>query len=400
MRPFLDLLKRELRLITTDHTLLLTLLIAPVLYAFFYGSIYINKAESEVKIAVVDADGSALSRMISEQLNATSLADVVPVADLQEAQQKMYGGDVQGYCYIENGLEQKVLALQQANVVLALNASRFLPSSDLTATVTKICLTLGAGVRLNYFKRKGNTNDIALEEANPVRLNEKPLYNESGSYGGFLLPGLLALILQQTLLIGLAESMSSEREQKRLSQMLCTGRGSLSAILWGKGLWYFLLFGCYAFFFMTVNFQVLHLPFRGSALDIGMLLALFLVTLIPLGLTIGSLFKSQILSMQVMAFSTYPIFLITGYSMPYQSLPKLVQWISALLPTTPFLKAYTSIVQTGGNLHDNRGAVVHLLLLWLLFCGLFLWRFRRLEKKERIKNLAMRSGLRPGESYR
>lgn len=382
MRPFLDLLKRELRLITTDHTLLLTLLIAPVLYAFFYGSIYINKGEQEVKLAVVDADGSSLSRMISEQINATALADVVPVANLQEAQQQTYTGDVQGYLYLESGLEQKVLSLKQANVVLALNTSRFLPSSDLTATVTKICLTLSAGVRLNYFKMKGRGNEIALQETNPLRLNYKPLYNESGSYGGFLLPGLLALILQQTLLIGLAESMSSEREHKRLSEMLRAGRGSLSAILWGKGLWYFLLFCCYAFFFLTVNFQILHLPFRGSVWSIAILMALFLVTLIPLGLWIGSLFKSQILSMQIMAFSTYPIFLITGYSMPYQSLPEVVQWLSALLPTTPFLKAYTSIVQAGGSLADNKGAVVHLILLWLLFCGLFLWRFRRLERKE------------------
>lgn len=69
-------------------------------------------------------------------------------------------------------------------------------------------------------------------------------------------------------------------------------------------------------------------------------------------------------------------------ALPYQSLPKVEQWLSALLPTTPFLKAYTSIVQAGGSLADNKGAVVHLVLLWLLFCGLFLWRFRRLERKE------------------
>lgn len=381
MRPFIDLLKRELRLVTGDHSLLLTLLIAPVMYAFFYGSIYSNKEEQEVKIAVVDGDGSPLSRMISEQINATAIADVVPVANLREAQAKMSSGDVQGYLYIEKGLERKVLSLRQANIVLALNTSRFLPSSDLTSVITKICLTLGAGVRLNYFKMTGQSNEIALRETNPIEFNYKPLYNEKGSYGAFLLPGLLALILQQTLLIGLAESMSSEREKNKLPDLLLRGEGSVSAVLWGKGLWYFLLYACYALFFFAVNFNILHLPFRGKPMDLGILMALFLVTLIPLGLWIGSLFKSQILSMQIMAFSTYPIFLITGYSMPYASLPKVVQWISALLPTTPFLQAYQSIVQAGGTLAENKIHFIHLLLLWLFFCILFLLRFRRLERK-------------------
>lgn len=382
MRAFTDLLKRELRLITSDHSLLLTLLIAPVLYAFFYGSIYIHKEEEKVKIAVVDADGSSLSRLITKEINTTKIADVVPVANLEQAKEKMYQGDVEGYFYIENGLESKVLSLQQGNVVLALNASRFLPSSDLTSAITKICLTLSAGVRLNYFKMQGKGNEVAMQETNPVKLDYRPLFNESGSYGGFLLPGLLALIFQQTLLIGLSESMSAEREEKKLSELLRLGRGSLSAMLWGKGLWYFLLYSCYALFFLTVNFQVLNLPLRGSGWDISVLMVLFLLTLIPMGLWIGSLFKSQIVAMQVLAFSTYPIFLITGYSLPYESLPKAIQWISALLPTTPFLKAYQSVTQAGGNLMENRGAVIHLILLWVFFAGLFIFRFRRLEKKE------------------
>lgn len=383
MRPFIDLLKREMRLIVGDHSLLLTLLIAPVLYAFFYGSIYSHKEERAVKIAVVDSDGSALSRLITEQINATPIADVLEVSNIQAAQELMYTGSIQGYLYIEQGLGQKILSLKQGNIVLALNTSRFLPSSDLTSTITKVCLTLGAGVRLNYFKMKGEGNEIALRETNPIALNYKPLYNVKGSYGDFLLPGLLALILQQTLLIGLAESMSSEREKETIMDLIHHGCGSVSTILWGKGLWYFILYSCYALFFLTVNFTILDLPFRGSPLNLSILMALFLLTLIPMGLWIGALFKSQLLSMQLMAFSTYPIFLITGYSLPYASLPVGVQCIAALLPTTPFLQAYQSVVQTGGTLMENKWHLVHLMLLWLLFSLLFLWKMKRLGDRQK-----------------
>lgn len=382
MRRLFDLLKREIRLVSTDHSLLLTLLIAPVLYAFFYGSIYSQKQEKGVKIAVVDADGSSFSRNLIEQIDAAPVVNVIPAANIGDAQQKMYTGQCQGYLFIEGGLKQQLLSLKQAHLVLALNNSRFLPSSDLASTITKISMAAGIKVRLKYFKKTGKGNKLALREARPVTLNYKSLYNTSGSYGAFILPGLLALILQQTLLIGLAESMASEREHSTLAELLRIGSGNSSAVLWGKGLGYFILFVCYALFFVVVNFNILNIPFRGSPVDLGVLMAVFLLAIIPLGLLIGSFFKSQILSLQVMAFSTYPIFLITGYSVPYKSLPHVVQWIAAVLPTTPFLLAYQSMVQAGSSLLDNKFHVLHLILLWIFFVGLFLWRLNYLGKQD------------------
>lgn len=382
MQSLFKLLKREIRLVTSDHSLLLTLLIAPVLYAFFYGSIYSQKEEKEVKIAVVDADGSSLSRLITQQLDLSEMAEVQSAPNLTNAKYQLHIGAVQGYLYLEKGLEKKILSLEQAHAVLALNTSRFLPSSDLLSTITRITLTAGVGVRRKYLKKKGKGSVISTQEANPVRLNYKPLYNEKGSYGSFLLPGLLALILQQTLLIGLAASMAVERQNKKIPELLQWGKNSFSAILWGKGLFYFLLFACYALFFLTINFNILQLPNRADPLQISLLMGLFLLTIIPMGLWIGSLFKSQILSVQLMAFSSYPIFLITGYSLPFESLPKVVQGISVLLPTTPFLLSYQSMVQTGSSLFENKGHLIHLIVLWLFFCGLFLWRMKRLKKKQ------------------
>ncbi len=386
MQRLFDLLKREIRLVSTDHSLLLTLLIAPLLYAFFYGSIYSQKEEQGVKIAVADADGSSLSRNIVEQIDATPIVNVIRAANIGEAKQMMFTGKSEGYMYIAQGLKKNVLSLRQAHIVLTLNNSRFLPSSDLQKAIMQISMAASINVRIKYFKKTGKGSQLAFREANPVKLNYKSLYNPSGSYGSFILPGLLALILQQTLLIGLTESMALEREKKSLTELIRKGRGNLSAVLWGKGLGYFILFACYALFFVAVNFNILHIPFRGSPLDLGILMAVFLLSIIPIGLLIGSFFKSQVLSLQVMAFSTYPIFLITGYSVPFHSLPRVVQGIAALVPTTPFLLAYQSIVLTGSSLLENKFYLLHLILLWLLFVGLFLWRVRHLGKEKDLKN--------------
>lgn len=370
----LKITAREVRLIVKDHSLLLTLLIAPVLYAFFYGSIYINKEEEEVPLAVVDADQSHLSRLITEQLNNTQIVQVLPAADLHQAQLMMNNSQCQGYLYFEKGLEEKVLSLQQANMVLAVNVSRFLPSSDLLGMVTQVSLTVSGGVRLQYFQKKGMIEAIAMRETSPVNLDYRPLFNERTSYGAYLLPGLLMLILQQTLLLGLAASMAREREKQAMGALWQLSGYRFSVLFIGKGLFYFLLFAAYAFFFLTVNFTLLKLPVRGSVLALIPLLALFIATLIPMGLWIGSLFKTQLLSVQLMGFSTYPFFLITGYAWPYSALPLVLQWLSALLPTTPFLKAYTTLVQQGGDAQQILSPVVHLLALWCFYSLLLAWK--------------------------
>ncbi|AFD09472.1 ABC transporter permease [Solitalea canadensis] len=377
---FKTLFLREAALIAKDHSLLLTLLIAPVLYAFFYGSIYINKEEEEIPMAIVDMDHSGLSKQLAEQINNLQAIELISAPGLDEAQKMMYKGQTQGYLFIENGLEKKVLSLQSANIVLAANAARFLPSSDLLSGVTQVSLTVGAGVRLKFYEMQGLNEATAMHEVMPLNLDNRPLFNERVSYGAFLLPGILALILQQTLLIGLTGSMASEREKNTINQLSDTA-GNYSVALWGKGSFYFLLFMCYAFFFLTVNFTVLKLPVRGSAFDITVIMALFLLTIIPMGIWIGSLFKSQLLCVQIMAFSTYPVFLVTGYSWPFESLPLPLQWFSSLLPTTPFLKVYTSLVQQGGGLMNNVEAILHLLLLWLFYSALSLLSLKWINKR-------------------
>ncbi|TCC84158.1 ABC transporter permease [Pedobacter hiemivivus] len=377
-RPSLiKLFLREASLVAKDHSLLLTLLIAPLLYAFFYGSIYINKEEENVKLAVVDDDQSRLSRLLQQNIDNSPMVELIHFPNLEAAKEYMYQGDCQGYFYIPKGTQTNLLSLKQSNVVLAVNAARFLPSSDLLASVQQICLTIGAGVRLQYFeKTEGLSTAMAMQNVMPINLDYRPLFNERSSYGAFLLPALLALILQQTLLIGLSESVAGERQHGTFKEWL---GGGVSTAIWGKGLFYLFVFGAYGFFFLNVNFKLLDLPMRGSGFQLGVLLFVLLLTLIPMAQFIGSLFKSQLLCLQIMAFSTYPIFLITGYTWPFESLPLVVQWMSMLLPTTPFIKVYTAIVQSGASLASMMGPMLHLLLLWLFYSSICYMRFRKLR---------------------
>lgn len=381
-RDILKIILREIHRTTLDHSLLLTLLGAPILYAFMYGSIYINKVEQKVKMAVIDEDGTYYSRLLTTEINSTAEVQVVPVRSLDEAQEELKYGNVQGYFYIEKDFERKLLSLQQTQVSLAVNASRFLPASDITAAVTKVCLTIGGGVRKIYFNKQGMNDKEAMANTNPISLDYRPLFNESVGYGSFILPGLLAIILHQTLLIGLCCNMTLERQEKTLGQLKNLSKGNLSSILIGKSVFIFLAFVVFSQFFMTVNFSIFDMPLKANYWEVSLLFALLIICIIPMAYLIGSFFKNSLLVVQVMAFSSYPIFMITGYSMPLQALPEGIQFLSNLLPITPFLKLYTLMVQGGASITDQPQQILHMLILGLLFSLLYMWRMKYLMKKE------------------
>src|SRR5690606_32001792 len=138
----------------------------------------------------------------------------------------------------------------------------------------------GAGVRKTYFNKQGMGEDESMKMTNPINMDYRPLYNASMTYGAFLLPGLLAIILQQTLLIGVAASFTSEREDDQLGKLYQLSGQSVSSLIFGKSLLYFVVFMIFGLFFIAINFSVFGIQIRGSSLDLALITALFISAVI------------------------------------------------------------------------------------------------------------------------
>lgn len=375
---------REAQRIPKDHSLLLTLIIAPLLYAFFYGSIYLNKFEEEVSVAIVDADNSELSRNLIRQLDATPQIKIISVQPSEEYADELFKlEEVQVIIYFERELEKKVKLLKGTTVLVKSNASRFLPANDVVQAATTVFMTVGVGVRMEYYKAKGHYADVALQMANPVEIEYKPLFNKNLSYGDFLIPGLLILILQQTLLLGLAEGTSREREKGTLKDWIGYSKSTLHA-LFGKASFYMFLFANFAVFFQLVNSHILEIDNNSSVLTLVVLFTLFFLCIIPFGMWIGLLIKKELLAMQIMAFSSYPLFLLSGYSWPQSALPTWLQVISNLIPTTPMLDAYVKATQQGATLSTLLPQCLHLLVLAIVFWTLCYYQLSKVKQTLKI----------------
>lgn len=377
-----SVLNSELKVVVGNHSILLTVVIAPLLYAFFLGSIYLNKDIDQIRFAVVDYDNSKTSRTLAQLLSASQKIDMVGyLEDYEDGVQKLRSLEIEGFLVFTDGFEKELMKMEGTNLNLYLNTTQFLPSNDINMAVNKVMLTVGSGIRLKYYETNGINPQRAMQLINPIAAEIKPIYNVTNSYGGFLLPGLFFLILQQTLLIGLGESVSRDNEKGIMRPALGSSPFGIFNYILGKIGYYVFLYLAYLIIFTAVIFPFFGLPVAGSIVSIFVLSMVFLITIMLLTMLIGTFVKSQVRMMEILAFTSYPFFLLSGYSWPISSMPQPLQWLAALIPTTPMMEAMTRLYVMGGNWGDVAHQFQHLAILLGTTLVLLLWRLQAIRNK-------------------
>ncbi len=372
---------RETEIIRHDRNIVIVLLLAPVVYALFLGTIFNNKIETDIPIVVVDNDHTAISRTLIRSFDSHQLLQVMEIEpDFEVAKEYIVKSKAQAIVYIPNNFGDALQSGQASNLEVYLNTARFLPSNDINKAVNEVALTIAAGIRLKYFQTKGLSTEQAREMVQPLNGDIRSLFNVAESYGDFLLPGLFILILQQTLLFGLALSVAREREMKTLVSLnTASGGSSLVAVL-GKGAPYLLLYGSYTIFSLVVFFSLFSLNVLGSISALAMLMVLSLMAIIGFAVFVSSFFKQEIQALQFLVFSSMPLFLLSGYSWPVWAMPWPLRAITQLLPSTPLFQAFVRVTQMGAGWHQILPDLFQLLILAIGWTAVAQWRIRRLSK--------------------
>lgn len=389
---FNSTLKKELEYIIKDHSILLTVIIAPVLYAFFMGSVYLNKDIEKIPFGVVDSDHSHLSRELTQKLAASPKINLKEnLININDAEQSLKDWKIQGYIVFSKGFEKKVLEKKKATVGLYLNNMRLLPSNALNTVVNEAMLQAGTEIRIKNFQKKGIITPLAKEMANPIRPEIKPLFNATNSYGNFLLPALFFIILQQTLLLGLGESISKDRENGMFQKVLKGKSGEVFSYTFGKAFYYFILYSAYILFFTEIIFPLFHIPAKASLFPVMITGMLFIISLLLMAILIGTFIKKQAHTIEILAFTAYPLFLISGYSWPLSSMPTGVQILANLIPTTPMLEAMTKLYIMGGSWNSIVPEIIHLLLITTGLAIILFFRLSFLKKKQATEQYIKRN---------
>jgi ABC-2 type transport system permease protein len=377
------LIKKESQLILNDKSILLVLFAAPLLYLLLIGTTYIKKNEEKVSVGVVDMDHTKSSRTFLNKLNTTQKVALIHTYNsLLEAKDGISKFHIQGYIYIPKGFEKKLKTKESSPIGLVLNNTRFLPSNDINKAVSLVALEYAQKSREDFFKSKKISATLAKEYANPISVQVNAVYNSTNNYGDFLLPFVLFLILHQTLLIGLAESVASDREKGLMRVGFEESKNNFLNYIIGKIGVHFLLFFAYTLLLLLVAFPIFNLPIHGNFFTLLSVSCVFILTTILYGWFIASFFTTETGAMEVIAFTSYPVFLITGVTWSINEMPLFVQYIANLIPLRPFFIFLKKLAIMGVDNHLYYNEIIHLLILLIVGYVMAYLRYRYLQKRE------------------
>lgn len=382
---FVKIVIRESGLILKDFDIITMILLAPLFYSLLYASFYVNKTETKVPVVVVDLDKSLLSNQFINSINQHQLIDVTErLENLNDIYDRLYSEKAEGAIIIPENFESLLKSGKGTEIKLYLNTQRFLPSNDINKAVNEVVIEYGKQMRLRAYNLNGVGLKQAEEIVEPIKDDVRFLFNPETTYGDFLIPAILVLILQQTLFMGLGESVAKENEQNSLNEWYNNANRSVSAAIAGKGVLYLIIFSCYSLFFFVMHFMIFKIKFIGSYFLLMIATIIFLISITGIAIFVASFFKRKVLALQVISFTSYPLFFLTGYTWPAFSMPRVLKWISDLIPGTPYFDIFTRISSMGADFSEIRPVFFHLVLLTIIILFAAAIRLNKIFKNSLI----------------
>ncbi|EJX10700.1 ABC-2 type transporter [gut metagenome] len=347
--------KYELRTVFKDPGVLIFFILVPLAYPLLYTFIYTEEVVREVPIAVVDDNRSSLSREYLRKVDATADVKIIShCATMEEAKELVKKREAYGVVHIPNDFSHQLARGEQTSVQAFIDMSGLLYYKAVLTANTNVSLAMNAKIKVS---KAGNTTaeqDRLTEH--PIRYDEVSIYNPQNGFASFLIPAVLILIIQQTLILGIGLAAGTAREHNRFRELTPVSRQhrGLMRIVWEKSSVYLLVYLPVAVYVLGVIPRIFHLIQIGNPGTIFLFSVPFLLACIFFAMTLSGLVKRRETCILLFVFSSVPLLFISGVSWPGSALPDYWHYISYLFPSTFGVNGFLKINNMGAQLIDIR----------------------------------------------
>lgn len=338
----------EYKQIFKDEGTLLFVILVPLLYPVLYSWIYNNEVVKEVPVAVVDCSHSAMAREFVRHCDASSDVKVAYRCNsLEEAKDLVGHQKVYGVIYMPEDFGTRLGRMEQAHVSVYCNMGLMLTYKAIFQTCTAVAADLNSRIQIElsgaYTAREGELT------ASPITVRDVPMFNNTGGYGNFILPGVLVLVLQQVLLLGIGMAYGTSYEKHgfvRLKPMLERNFG-LSRIMVGRTLGFLVLFvmlSAWVLLAIPRIFNFVHIMPRGEFL---LFTIPYLLACIFFAITFSFIVRQRENVMLLVVFTSVPFLFMSGVSWPKSNIPEIWQWTGYLFPSTFGIQGFIKLNTMG-----------------------------------------------------
>jgi len=357
------LIAKETIQMRRDRVTFAMMLGIPLMQLMLFG-FAINTDPKGLPAALVAPVQDHFSRAMVSALELTGYYRfVAPAATAAEAEAMIARGDVAFAVTIPSDFGRRVLRGDPAQILIEADA-------------TDPAVASGAISTLSTVAADALTRETGVHSAAPFEVVVHRRYNPESITQYNIVPGLLGVILQMTMVMMTAMALTRETERGTMENLLSMPVTPVEIML-GKVLPYFAVGAVQVAVVLTAARAIFGVPFVGGLWLLLGGVALFVMALVILGYLISTVARTQMQAMQLAFFYFLPSLMLSGFMFPFRGMPGWAQDLGNILPLTYFLRLIRAVMLKGADATAVAGPLTALAIFALVFASLALFRFRR-----------------------
>jgi ABC-2 type transport system permease protein len=373
VRRIINLIKKEFIQILRDKSLLPIVIIMPVFQLFLFGYA-LSQDVRNLPVAVIDHDKSRESRELYGKIDATSTFNVLYYFDdVDEGKAMMDRGEASMILVIPPDFSAEVNSIDEsAKVQVILDGS----DSNSSIIAMNVVRSLLSKYSLQFVEGRAGLMGVQPGSIGGVDTRVRVWFNEDLKSVNYMIPAVISLII--TLITQLLTSMSivKERERGTLEQLIVTPLRTYELIL-GKTVPSIVISYLDVVLIIVFGAWWFAVPIVGS---VGLLLFVslfYLLSTLGIGMFISTISRTQQQAMMSSFFTMIFNIVLSGFMIPIENMPKILQYISYVVPLRYFLVIVRGIFVKGSDLNELWDELIALLVFGIVIFTISSMRFKR-----------------------
>ncbi|MDN3607311.1 ABC transporter permease [Kaistella yonginensis] len=368
MKQIRYLLKREFYLFFTNKTMLSVFFLAPIFYALLIGFTYKSGKVENIPVIVVNHDNTPLSNQVVEMLQDSKALKILSyINEPANLKDETIRTEAAAVIVIPERFEAMMLQKKYPEVNVYVNTSNVLTANFATKAIQLTLGTFSAGAEIKALQKKGMNADLAKTQFEPFKANYITLFNTTSNYLIFMWPAMMAVVLQQVILLAMAVTFSEEFKRESFIKDFA-GKEKYAVVVMAikcLPIWIFANFNILFFYLCSLYFRI---PVPDNLWNFFLITAVFVVAATNLGVLVSILVPDALKATQYLMVIASPAFIISGFTWPTFAMPGFIKSFTAIIPLTPYLEALKIMVVQNGSDFLTQKYLIHLLILaWVYF---------------------------------
>ena len=337
MNRFFGFVKKEFHHIFRDARTMLILFGMPIAQILIFGYVVSNEIK-DVKIGIYDKSQDHVTHEISNKITSSGFFILHENLNSdQEIEDAFKKGIIREVIIFEPNFAEKLEREGTAGIQIIADAS--------DANTANIVTNYTKAIINSYVKNELLAQGMPYEIVPEVRM----LYNNSLKGVYMFVPGTMALILMLVSAMMTSISITREKELGTMEVLLVSPLKPLPIVI-GKVIPYMVLSFVNAVVIIALSYFVFVMPIQGNLFFLMLETLLFILMALSLGILISTVSNSQMVAMFISMFALLlPTLLLSGFIFPIENMPKILQWLSAIMPAKYFITIVKNIMIKGSG---------------------------------------------------